>query len=85
MGIAPIGPVLRKIASLECPRRRGQKATAFGGAAPPGVRTSLAGEFQAGQREFLGPIEFSKAGGGDFLPKSMFGRLVPIGNQIPTY
>ena len=63
------------------PSAAGSKATAFGGAAPPGVRTSLAGEFQAGQREFLGPIECSKAGGGDFLPK----RLVPIGNQIPTY
>jgi hypothetical protein len=85
MGIAPIGPVLRKIASLEMPSAAGSKGYGVWGAAPPGVRTSLAGEFQAGQREFLGPIEFSKAGGGDFLPKSMFWRLVPIGNQIPTY
>jgi hypothetical protein len=30
MGIAPIGPVLRKIASLECPRRRGQRLRRLG-------------------------------------------------------
>ena len=84
MGIAPIGPVLPKIASLEWPRRRGQKATAFGGAAPPGVRTSLAGEFQAGQREFLGPIEFSEAGGGDFLPACPYRKSNPDVLMVQT-
>ena len=59
------------------PSAAGSKATAFGGAAPPGVRTSLAGEFQAGQREFLGPIEFSKAGGGDFLPACPYRKSNP--------
>jgi hypothetical protein len=43
----------------------------------------LAGEFQAGQREFLGPIEFSKAGGGDFFAKIDVLKACPYRKSNP--
>jgi hypothetical protein len=54
---------------------RGQKATAFGGAAPPGVRTSLGGEFQAVSRNFWDRLSFRRRVGVIFCQNRCFGGL----------